>query len=112
MSDKQIQWISTSRQAYWNEKQPVRAVDGSPNLTLTDWKQQVFEGFGGCFSELGMVALQHLTEEDRNKVYDALFSPDGECKLPIGASDYALEWYSHNEVDGDYDTEYFNIERE
>ncbi|GAA3331225.1 hypothetical protein GCM10020331_086940 [Ectobacillus funiculus] len=45
------------------------------------------------------------------------FSPDGDCKfticrLPIGASDYALEWYSHNEVDGDYEMEYFNIERD
>ena len=117
MSDKQIQWISTSRQTYWSEKRSVRAVDGSPNLTLTDLKQQVFEGFGGCFNELGMAALQHLTEDDRNKIYDALFSPDGDCKfticrLPIGASDYALEWYSHSEVDGDYEMEYFNIERD
>ncbi|GAA3331227.1 hypothetical protein GCM10020331_086950 [Ectobacillus funiculus] len=55
------------------KKQSVRAVDGSPNLTLTDLKQQIFEGFGGCFNELGMAALQHLPEADRNKVYDALF---------------------------------------
>lgn len=117
MSDKQIRWISTSRQTYWNETQSVEIVEGSPNLTLMDVKQQIFEGFGGCFNELGMAALQHLTEEDRNQVYDALFSPDGDCKftmcrLPIGASDYALEWYSHNEVDGDYEMEYFNIERD
>jgi hypothetical protein len=35
-----------------------------------------------------------------------LFHPEGDhhfriCRLPIGASDYALDWYSHNETDGD-----------
>src|SRR5581483_11871974 len=99
MMEKQIQWVSTSRQSYWDTKGVVDTTDVSPNLTLTDAKQRIIDGFGGCFNELGIAALEHLSEEERNAVYDALFSPNGECnfticRLPIGASDYALEWYS------------------
>jgi glucosylceramidase len=117
LNNKRIQWISTSRQSYWNEKQPNGLGKSSPNLTITDQRHRTVEGFGGCFNELGMVALQHLTEEERNKVYDALFDPKGDCRfticrLPIGASDYALEWYSHNEVEDDYEMKHFSIERD
>lgn len=117
MKNKSIQWFSTTKLGAWNEKEVFQTESGSPNLTLTEQTQRIIEGFGGCFNELGMTAIQHLNEEDRNKVYDALFDPNGECKfnicrLPIGASDYALEWYSHNEVDSDYHMEYFNIDRD
>lgn len=85
-------------------------------LIVTDKKDQTIKGFGGCFNELGWEALELLNEADRNQVMDALFSLDGcnlnHCRIPIGASDYALKWYSHNEVDGDYDMEHFSIERD
>lgn len=47
----------------------------------------------------------------------SLFHPEGEhrftiCRLPIGASDYAEQWYSHNEVDGDVAMDHFSIERD
>lgn len=50
-------------------------------------------------------------------MYNALFSPDGDsrfsiCRLPIGASDYALEWYSHNEAENDVEMDHFSIERD
>ncbi|MGZ4161951.1 MAG: glycoside hydrolase family 30 protein, partial [Neobacillus sp.] len=117
MRSKSIQWFSTEKQNAWTKKEVFQTESGSPNLTLTEQNQRIIEGFGGCFNELGITAIQHLTEDDRNKVYDALFDPNGECKfnicrLPIGASDYALEWYSHNEVDSDYHMEYFNIDRD
>jgi len=34
------------------------------------------------------------------------------CRLPIGASDYAAEWYSLNETDGDFAMETFSIARD
>ncbi|SMQ83771.1 glucosylceramidase [Bacillus sp. OV166] len=117
MNNKQIHWFSTTKLGGWKETTVFQTESGSLNLTLTDQIGRTIDGFGGCFNELGLTALQHLTEEDRNKVYDALFDPNGECKfeicrLPIGASDYALEWYSHNEVDNDYHMEHFSIERD
>ncbi|MET1031566.1 glycoside hydrolase family 30 protein [Domibacillus tundrae] len=112
-----IQWISTTKEQYWQEKQPEQKADASVNLIVTDDAKRVIEGFGGCFNELGYHALQQLPEREQHKVYDALFSPDGDsrfsiCRLPIGASDYALEWYSHNEAENDVEMDHFSIERD
>ncbi|MEM1504640.1 glycoside hydrolase family 30 protein [Domibacillus sp. 8LH] len=112
-----IKWIATTREQYWQEKQPEQGVETSVNLTVTDEAKRVIEGFGGCFNELGYHALQRLTESEQHKVYDALFSPEGDCRfticrLPIGASDYALQWYSHNETEDDLVMEHFSIERD
>lgn len=112
-----IKWISTTREQYWQEKQPEQDVEAAVNLTVTDEAKRVIEGFGGCFNELGYHALGQLTESEQQKVYDALFSPEGDCRfticrLPIGASDYALDWYSHNETEDDFEMEHFSIERD
>ncbi len=78
----------------------------------------MWEGFGGCFNELSQIALLKLDEAKRTEVYDLLFAKDADgfkfdfCRLPIGASDYAEIWYSHNEVDEDYAMEHFSIARD
>lgn len=118
MNTSTIQWTASSQDAQWTPKQAASApANERASLTLTEELFQSVEGFGGCFNELGYAALQHLTDEDRETVLHALFHPEGEhrfsiCRLPIGASDYALEWYSHNEHDGDYAMERFSIERD
>jgi len=121
MERSKIRWFSSTRQAMWQEKTAgsgaQAAEAGNPNLTITGETFQTVEGFGGCFNELGYVALNRLSEAQRNRVLDALFAPDGElklqmCRLPIGASDYALEWYSLNETDGDLAMAHFSIERD
>lgn len=90
---------------------------GAVNLEITDERHQTWEGFGGCFNELGWIALETLRAPDRARVLHDLFGP-GEgcrftlCRLPIGASDYAAEWYSHNEHDGDFDMRKFSIARD
>ncbi|MCM3701350.1 glycoside hydrolase family 30 beta sandwich domain-containing protein [Paenibacillus macerans] len=112
-------WISSARERQWVEKSAPTGIAGAEaaDLTLTEEVFQNVEGFGGCFNELGYVALNGLPEEERQRVLFHLFHPQGEqkfsiCRLPIGASDYALEWYSHNETDGDYAMEHFSIERD
>lgn len=86
-------------------------------LQITDEENRLFEGFGSCFNELGFKALLNLEESDREKLLDQLFLPQHDlnftlCRLPIGASDYALSWYSFDEVDEDFDLEHFSIERD
>lgn len=78
--------------------------------------QQTIRGFGGCFNELGWYALEKLSSQDRKRVMDALFSKEGcdfgYCRIPIGASDYARTWYSHNETEGDFAMEHFSIDHD
>ncbi|OUM86985.1 MAG: glycosyl hydrolase [Bacillus thermozeamaize] len=117
MDRANIRWISSTRQSAWIEKEVAGDGAGDPNLIITGDTFQTVEGFGGCFNELGYVALGRLSEAEKTNVLDALFDPDGElkfsiCRMPIGASDYALEWYSLNETDGDVAMEHFSIERD
>lgn len=112
-----IQWIATAKDQLWQEKQPEQKTSAAVNITVKEAGKRIIEGFGGCFNELGYHAIQQLPEQEQQTVYEALFSPDGDCRfsicrLPIGASDYALEWYSHNETDDDIDMAHFSIERD
>jgi glucosylceramidase len=116
MENAKTRWISSTKASVWEDKQ-VLDVAGDANLTITHDKFQTVEGFGGCFNELGFVALSHLSEEERGQVMYSLFHPDGDqrfsiCRLPIGASDYALDWYSLNETDGDLEMKHFSIARD
>ncbi|WP_431090580.1 glycoside hydrolase family 30 protein [Paenibacillus sp. 8b26] len=118
MSNQTIQWFSTSKAKAWQSRSHHPSETQEPaNLTITGETYQLVEGFGGCFNELGYVALNHLESDEREQVLHSLFHPEGEhkftiCRLPIGASDYALEWYSHNETDGDVEMKHYSIERD
>jgi glucosylceramidase len=109
-------WITSSPVASWREK-ALQSTQASPQLYVTDRRQQTIEGFGGCFSEIGWQALQALSEGSWTQVLRDLFDPATGCgfrlcRVPIGANDFALEWYSHNEHDGDFAMEHFSIARD
>lgn len=119
MNKSAIYWVSSTLDAAWTVKEVSGSDAGNreANLAITSEKHQIVEGFGGCFNELGYVALNRLPEEERQDVLHSLFHPDRDhnfsiCRLPIGASDYATEWYSLNEMDGDYAMKHFSIERD
>jgi glucosylceramidase len=110
-------WVVTTQEAPWQERPLVTGGAAETNLTIIGHRFQKWEGFGGCFNELGWLALGRLDAGNRKKVMKALFDPvDGcrfnLCRLPIGASDYAAEWYSHNEADGDFAMKHFSIQRD
>lgn len=113
----EIRWISTNPEKQWETRDIEEQAAGQAALELTGIRYQTVEGFGGCFNELSWIALQKTEKEQQRKIFDELFgSPEGcrfnFCRLPIGASDYAAEWYSHNEMDGDYGMQHFSIERD
>ena len=87
-----------------------------PGLEATQTHRQTIKGFGGCFNENGDICMADLTDEQKGEIYDQLFSDKGcrfsFCRLPIGASDYAEIWYSHNETSGDYAMDNFSISRD
>ncbi len=94
------------------------AATGAASVVIDrDQPQQVITHFGGAFNEQGWDALSVLTPADRDAVLRALF--DGEvglgfdyCRLPIGASDYALDRYTLDESAADYSMAHFSIERD
>lgn len=112
-----IRWISTTENEVWKDNEIEFIESSQDTLELTGERDQTIDGFGGCFNELGWIALSKLDEEQREKVISELFDTEFGCKFnfcrtPIGANDYAAEWYSYNENDGDYNMEKFSIERD
>ncbi len=109
--------ITTNKQQQWQEYSSA-AKPANSTLSQDGSCDQEWEGFGGCFNELSQMALVKLDDKKRAEVYDLLFSKDCDglkfdfCRIPIGASDYAEFWYSHNETDGDYDMNNFSIARD
>lgn len=116
-----VQFIQSEEGNYWQSiSNPQEAeVDIAIKEVFIDIEnpQQTIDGFGGCFNEMGWEVLHTLPESEREKVYASLFSMDEGCRftlyrLPIGANDYAIDWYSHNETPLDFSMDHFSIERD
>lgn len=110
-----ISWHISGENARWMAKQP-EMVNAPATLEPDGRTYQRMEGFGGCFNELGYRALSHLSGADRTELLSELFSPQRAnlnlCRLPIGANDYAEDWYSLDETPGDFSLAHFSIERD
>jgi glucosylceramidase len=94
------------------------AEASSPDYEVfADKPQQTLAGYGGAFNEKGWEALGLLTEADRKAVLDRIFAPgDGlglnVGRIPIGASDYALSRYTHDDGEEDLELTRFSIARD
>lgn len=111
----QVIWHSSNEHAQWLEKR-CECTSAQATLLCDGRTYQRMEGFGACFNELGYRALSHLSSVDRDALMTALYSPEQAnfnlCRLPIGANDYAEDWYSLDETAGDYALKHFSIERD
>jgi glucosylceramidase len=117
-----VQWIASTASAPWATQKNLPLGtnrDDAPYdlVVYLDTPQQKIDGWGGCFNELGWLALQSLTPELREEVLRNLFEPGRGlnftiCRMPIGASDYATNWYSLDDTPGDFDLKHFNLDRD
>ena len=77
---------------------------------------QTVIGFGTCMSELSQEALWLLSEADRAKVMDEIFSTSGGgftvIRTPIGASDFSKDFYSYCEKPGDFEMKTFSTDHD
>ena len=116
---QQVEWVYSTLETRWQkgdkinlENKPVENAD----IKITDEKLQIIDGFGGCFNEMGWDALMSLPEKERNKVMENIFSPTEANftinRMPMGASDYGLSFYSFNDVAEDFKMINFNIHRD
>ncbi len=112
-------WVMTTKDSLWVEREElvsalVDTIDTIDVKVLTKEPQQRVEGFGACFNEAGWLALNNLDPQIRERVMEELFFPGlganfTLCRMPIGANDFARDWYSYDEVDGDFSMDHFTI---
>lgn len=94
------------------------AIPGTAQVTVrSDQPRQTFRGWGTCFNELPWDAYNLLDSTQQRLFVRRLFNPLGDLRLtvgriPVGASDYARDWYSCDETPGDFAMEHFNIDRD
>jgi glucosylceramidase len=91
-------------------------IDTAPALSPHE-PQQIMQGFGACFNELGWTSLLALNEADREAVLHEFFDPVAGarfsyCRMPIGANDFATEAYTYDEQDGDFELKHFTIDHD
>jgi glucosylceramidase len=83
-------------------------------VTVNDTAAQTWDGFGGAFNERGWSYL--TTDAMKSEALQLLFGKDGANfawgRIPIGASDYAVERYTLNENAGDNTMSKFSIEHD
>ncbi len=107
----------SSENNYWQTGTLTMVTSGTPDIVVdTASKKQHWEGFGGTFNEMGWDALS-VVESEKTKALKLLFdSKDGANfvygRIPIGASDYSMSWYTLAETTNDYSMQQFSIKRD
>ena len=120
MQAQKVTWVSSKEGEYWKEKKVElqKTANAAPDVVLVEQNRKItFEGWGTCFNELGWDALNLLSKEEKERILQQLFAPVGDLRFTMGrfsmnANDYARDWYSSDEVDGDFQLKNFNINRD
>lgn len=113
------EWVATTMDEPWQEMSVPTSGSAAGEVISIDPSatEQEMEGFGVSFSELGWQSLSLLSQEDRKAVLDELFLPGqgaslSICRLPVGANDFSIDFYSFDETEGDFELKDFSIDRD
>lgn len=110
--------VTSAPGANWKtDGQFAEVSAGSPDVTVHDGSAaQTWEGFGGAFNEMGWNDLSLLSQSERDRAIALLYGADGARfafgRIPIGASDYAIDRYTLDETADDFSLANFSIERD
>jgi glucosylceramidase len=116
-----LEWVVTTQASQWQMKDQLST---SPALgskwdveARLDKPLQTIDGFGACFNELGWTSLSLLDIADKEAILRELFASGvganfNTCRMPVGANDFSLDWYSYDEVPGDFELEHFSIAKD
>jgi glucosylceramidase len=110
--------VTTSKLVRVDKSEAVKDITGEKtDFTVSGKeKRQTIRGFGGAFNEQGWDALLSLPDKDRDAVVRYIFSPEEANlswgRIPIGASDYAMDRYTLAPVADDFEMSQFSIARD
>lgn len=110
---------STEGNTWKQSKVKLQSSAGqTPLLDISGTEEgTTFKAWGTTFNELCWDALNMLTRDEQDDLLKKMFSPEGELRfnrgrISMNANDYARDWYSCDEVSGDFQLKYFNINRD
>jgi len=92
--------MTSSQNAYWMPGSVTKVTSGTADVNADEnTTYQRWQGFGGCFNEMGWDALSVVSADQVTMAIKLLFdAQDGANfvygRLPMGASDFAMSWYT------------------
>jgi len=110
--------MTSAPNAYWMPGQVTKVSTGTATVNVDqNTKYQRWDGFGGAFNEAGWDALSVLSPDQVTSAMKLLFDAQAGAnfvygRVPIGASDYAMSWYTLDDTAGDYSMSQFSIARD
>jgi len=117
-SPVELTLITSGPNDYWKTDAALEEMSsGTASITVDEnTTHQRWDGFGGTFNEMGWDALSVVGSE-LTRALTLLFHPQEGAnfvygRIPMGASDYAMSWYTLAETTDDYAMESFSIERD
>jgi glucosylceramidase len=109
----------TVRKSNWflHSDQPLQDNTHVSVEIRTAQQFQKWNGFAGAVSELGAKALMAIPASERDRFFVEAFSREKGIgldwiRLPVGASDFALDAYSHSMTPDDFEMQAFSLERD
>ena len=106
--------ITSASGAFWQEGTFTESTANATVTVDTNSVNQTWEGFGGAFNEMGWSYLTSKAMQD--EALALLFGVDGAHfawgRIPMGASDYAMDRYTLDETANDTSLTNFSIERD
>ncbi|MBT8323392.1 MAG: glycosyl hydrolase family 30, partial [Eudoraea sp.] len=119
-SDKELVVEAFETSASGKKLSPVSefGTDGEASQIklLPDQEFQTITGFGGSFTEASAYLLNQLGAENRKKIIDAYFGPEGAryslTRTHMNSCDFSLSNYSYAPVEGDVELSSFSIEED
>ncbi len=113
------QYITTEHSEWSKTKASLSPkAEGTTVISVTKGQKGVpFRAWGTTFNELDLDAFNLLTRSQQDELMQRMFAPDGDLRFTHGrvsmnANDYAREWYSCDDTDGDFGLQHFNIEHD
>lgn len=113
-------WFTSTEGNHWEQSKIKLQSQATKETDLTVSSNDeivTFRGWGVTFNELDWDAMNLLNRDEQDEILFNVFSPEGDLhitkgRVSMGANDYARSWYSCDEVAGDFELRYFNIERD
>lgn len=117
---QRVQQYTTTEGAEWQSAKASlsKTPEGQTVAIVSGQESGVpFQAWGTTFNELDWDAFNLLSRQEQDELMERIFSPTGDLRFTHGrvsmnANDYAREWYSCDEVDGDFELRHFNIEHD
>jgi len=111
------QVVTSANNDFWKKGTFMTVTSGNADVTVSESGTQKWVGFGGTFNEAGWDALSVLSDADKQLAIKLLFDAADGAKfdwgrIPIGASDYAMDRYTLAETANDYTMTSFSLARD